>query len=43
MYADDTSIHISGNDLQKLCCEIHSELEHFSEWLKANKCHSHYC
>ena len=37
LYADDTSILLSGSDLQKLVREINRELELISEWFKANK------
>ena len=37
LYADDTSILLSGSDLQKLVREMNTELELISEWLKANK------
>ena len=37
LYADDTSILLSGSDLQKLVREMNTELEFISEWLKANK------
>ena len=33
-YADDTSILLSGSDLQKLIREMNTELELISEWLK---------
>ena len=34
LYADDTSILLSGSDLQKLIREMNTELELISEWLK---------
>ena len=37
LYADDTSILLSGSDLQKRVREMNTELELISEWLKANK------
>ena len=37
MYADDTSVLISGNDLIQLVCSLNVELELLSTWLKANK------
>ena len=37
LYADDTSILLSRSDLQKLVCEMNTELELISEWFKANK------
>ena len=37
LYADDTSIVLSGSDLQKLVREMNTELELISEWFKANK------
>ena len=36
LYAVDTSILLPGNDIQKLVSEFNRELEHISEWLKAN-------
>ena len=37
LYADDTSILLSGSDHQKLVREMNTELELISEWFKANK------
>ena len=37
MYADDTSVQISGNDLIHLVSSLNVELELLSTWLKANK------
>ena len=37
LYPDDTSILLSGSDLQKLVREMNRELELISEWFKANK------
>ena len=37
LYADDTSILLSGSDLQKLVFEINTELELILEWFKVNK------
>ena len=37
IYVDDTSILLSGSDLQKLVHDMNTELELISEWFKANK------
>ena len=37
LYADDTSVHISGNDITYLVSSINAELELLSRWFKANK------
>ena len=37
LYADDTSIFLSGRDLDKLIRELNAELVLVTEWLKANK------
>ena len=37
LYADDTSILLSGSDLQKPVREMNTELELISEWFKENK------
>jgi hypothetical protein len=37
LYADDTNIFFSGNDLQTLYNQINSDLNKVLEWLRANK------
>ena len=37
MYADDTSVILSGNDLKSLIQSVNSELCLLNTWLKANK------
>ena len=37
MYADDTSVIMSGNDLKSLIQTVNSELCLLNTWLKANK------
>ena len=37
MYADDTSVIMSGNDLKSLIQSVNSELCLLNTWLKANK------
>ena len=37
MYADDTSVIMSGNDLESLIQSVNSELCLLNIWLKANK------
>ena len=37
MYADDTSVIISGSDLESLIQSVNSELCLLNTWLKANK------
>ena len=37
MYADDTSVLLSGDDLNDLTCLLHKELELLFIWLKSNK------
>ena len=37
MYADDTSVIMSGNDLENLIQSVNSELCLLNTWLKANK------
>ena len=37
MYADDTSVIMSGNDLESLIQSVNSELCLLNTWLKANK------
>ena len=37
MYADDTSVIMSGNDLESLIQSVKSELYLLNTWLKANK------
>ena len=37
LYADDTCIYLSGNELSKLIKSMNSEIKLISDWLKANK------
>ena len=37
MYADDTSVLLSGDDLKDLTCLLNKELELLFIWLKSNK------
>ena len=37
LYADDTSVQISGNDITYLVSSMNAELELLSRWFKANK------
>ena len=37
MYADDTNLFYSNNDIETLFSAINMELEKISEWFKANK------
>ena len=37
LYADDTSVQISGNDITYLFSSMNAELELLSRWLKSNK------
>ena len=37
LYADDTSVQISGNDITYLVSSMNAELELLSKWFKANK------
>ena len=37
MYADDISVHISGNDITYLVSSLNVELELLSRWFEANK------
>ena len=37
LYADDTSVQISGNDITDLVSSMNAELELLSRWFKANK------
>ena len=37
LYADDTSVQISGNDITYLVRSMNAELELLSRWFKANK------
>ena len=37
MYADDTSVIMSGNDLENFIQSVNSELCLMNTWLKANK------
>ena len=40
VYADDTTIRIVSNDVEKLPCETQQELLNLSEWMRINKLHS---
>ena len=37
LYADDTSLTASGNNLDKLLCEINNHLNDIFDWLCCNK------
>ena len=37
VYADDTSVLLSGDDLKDLTCLLNKELELLFNWLKSNK------
>ena len=37
VYADDTTITIVSNDVEKLLCEAQQELLNLSEWMRINK------
>ena len=37
MYADDTSLFYSNNDIETLFCTVNMEVEKISEWFKVNK------
>ena len=37
MFADDTSVQVSGNDLNNLVSSLNVQLQFLSTWLKANK------
>ena len=37
MYADDTNLFYSNNDIETLFSAVNMELEKISEWFKANK------
>ena len=37
LYADDTSVQISGNDITYLVSSMNAEIELLSRWFKANK------
>ena len=37
LYADDTSVFLSGREIDKLIRELNAELVLVTEWLKANK------
>ena len=36
-FADDTTVYMSGNNLQTLCTDVSNELNKIWEWLKANR------
>ena len=37
MYADDTSVTCSGEDIYDLCNDLKAEIENITEWLRQNK------
>ena len=37
MYADDTTITYSANDMETLCDDLNEELSNISEWMRSNK------
>ena len=37
VYADDTTITIASNDVEKLLCEAQQKLLNLSEWMRINK------
>ena len=36
-FADDTTVFISGSDLERLCEEVSQELQKVDEWMRANR------
>ena len=36
-FADDTTVYMSGSDLERLCVDVSEELFKVNEWLKANR------
>ena len=36
-FADDTTVYMSGNDLERLCVDVENELRKVNEWLNANR------
>ena len=37
MYADDTSVTCSDQDVGELCSDLRAEVDNFAEWLRQNK------
>ena len=36
-FADDTTVFMSGSDLERLCEEVNQELQKVDEWMRANR------
>ena len=36
-FADDTTVHLSGSNLNQLCEDLSTELAKVHEWMKANR------
>ena len=36
-FADDTTVFMSGSDLERLCEEVSQELQKVDEWMRANR------
>ena len=36
-FADDTTVFMSGSDLERLCEEVSEELQKVDEWIRANR------
>ena len=36
-FADDTTVFMSGSDLERLCEEVSEELQKVDEWMRANR------
>ena len=36
-FADDTTVFMSGGDLERLCEEVSEELQKVDEWMRANR------
>ena len=37
MYADDTTVTYSAEDIETLCDDLNEELANISEWMRSNK------
>ena len=37
MYADDTTVTYSAEDIEALCDDLNEELTNISEWMQSNK------
>ena len=37
MYADDTTMTYSADDIETLCDDLNEELTNISEWMRSNK------